>query len=290
MGPSTFQLLHLLVLVAVNSLLLFAMSILFIRTLWCLGANTTTIEGWEIERHETLVRRARVLGGYLDGPNGSKIRIVKQEFPYDIDIYTNVAQGMGGHIHTWLWPFAATPTVGSGLRFPENDIEGMYKSSTKTDDRYLTCLPDIGTSWPPPDPDRLFRFTKPVDSSSAYIQSMNPEDFRKRQEVDMLRQRYSHSNAEVQRRQRFHLRYDDYGQQGNDKAINAYAENSDSGNEEESDHTTPGMNPEEGEEGWRNSEGERLADFGVEEEVEFYDEDDLPLAEIMKRQRAQKDI
>lgn len=128
MGPSTFQLLHLLVLVAVNSLLLFAMSILLIRTLWCLGANTTTIEGWEIERHETLVRRARVLGGYLDGPEGSKIRIVKQEFPYDIDIYTNVAQGMGGHIHTWLWPFAATPTVESGLRFPENDIEGMYKS------------------------------------------------------------------------------------------------------------------------------------------------------------------
>lgn len=42
-------------------------------------------------------------------------------------------------------------------------------------------------------------------------------------------------------------------------------------------------NPDEGEEGWRNSEGERLNDFGVDEDVEFYDEDDLPLAELVRR-------
>lgn len=42
----------------------------------------------------------------------------------------------------------------------------------------------------------------------------------------------------------------------------------------------------EGEEGWRNSEGERLADFGVDEEVEFYDEeDDLPLSVLLARRR-----
>lgn len=40
-----------------------------------------------------------------------------------------------------------------------------------------------------------------------------------------------------------------------------------------------------GEEGWRNSEGERLGDFGVEEEVEFYDEDDVPLAELLRRRK-----
>jgi palmitoyltransferase len=44
----------------------------------------------------------------------------------------------------------------------------------------------------------------------------------------------------------------------------------------------------EGEEGWRNSEGECLKDFGVDEDVEFYDEqeDDIPLAELMARRRA----
>jgi palmitoyltransferase len=45
-----------------------------------------------------------------------------------------------------------------------------------------------------------------------------------------------------------------------------------------------------GEEGWRNSEGERLKDFGLDEEVEFYDEqqedDDVPLSQLLERRRA----
>ena len=40
-----------------------------------------------------------------------------------------------------------------------------------------------------------------------------------------------------------------------------------------------------GEEGWRSSEGERLKDFGVDENIEFYDEDDIPLAELLERRR-----
>ena len=39
----------------------------------------------------------------------------------------------------------------------------------------------------------------------------------------------------------------------------------------------------EGEEAWRNSEGDRLNDFGVDEDVEFYDEDDVPLAKLLSR-------
>lgn len=37
---------------------------------------------------------------------------------------------------------------------------------------------------------------------------------------------------------------------------------------------------------WRNKEGERLADFGLDEDAEFYDEDNLPLSEIMRRRKA----
>lgn len=84
----------------------------------------TTIEGWEIERHETLVRRARALGGYLDGPDGIKVRITKQEFPYDIGIFQNFRQGIGGTPLLWLFPFAATPSNESGLSFETNGFEG----------------------------------------------------------------------------------------------------------------------------------------------------------------------
>lgn len=39
-----------------------------------------------------------------------------------------------------------------------------------------------------------------------------------------------------------------------------------------------------GEEVWRDSAGDRLDDFGVDENVEFYDDDQMPLAEFMERQ------
>ena len=114
----------LFILLVVNSITLFALGILLSRNIWCLGGNVTTIEGWEIERHETLVHRARKQGGYLDGPDGHRIRIKLQEFPFDIGIYKNIKQGMGGNPLTWLWPFAATPSNDSGLDFETNGFEG----------------------------------------------------------------------------------------------------------------------------------------------------------------------
>ena len=120
------QMVLLLMLFSGNSITLLGMSLLFLRNIWCLGANITTIEGWEIDRHELLVRRARKHGGYLDGPNGVRVKIVKQEFPYDIGIYQNIRQWMGTSIFFWLWPFAATPSNDSGLSFETNGFEGMF--------------------------------------------------------------------------------------------------------------------------------------------------------------------
>ena len=77
-------------------MVLFMLVVLLLRTVWMLAVNQTTIEGWEIERHKTLVRRAKVFGGFLDGPDGMRIRIRKQEFPYDIGIWANIRDGMGG--------------------------------------------------------------------------------------------------------------------------------------------------------------------------------------------------
>ena len=84
----------------------------------------TTIEGWEIERHESLVRRARARGGYLDGPDGIRVKFTKNEFPYDIGVLRNIRQGMGSSFLLWFFPFAPTPSNESGLTFETNGFEG----------------------------------------------------------------------------------------------------------------------------------------------------------------------
>lgn len=95
LGPTAPQLSHLFILIIVNSLSLFGVGIMTLRFGHMFAQNVTTIESWEIERHETLLNRARYLGGMLDGPDGKRIRIKKQEFPYDIGIFANMAQAMG---------------------------------------------------------------------------------------------------------------------------------------------------------------------------------------------------
>ncbi|KAF2281268.1 zf-DHHC-domain-containing protein [Westerdykella ornata] len=95
LGPSMLQLVHLFALCVGDFVMLFALGILLVRNIWSLAVNTTTIEGWEIERHATLVRRARYFGGWLEGPGGVQVRIEKQEFPYDVGIWTNCKEGMG---------------------------------------------------------------------------------------------------------------------------------------------------------------------------------------------------
>ncbi|OAL35232.1 hypothetical protein AYO20_05486 [Fonsecaea nubica] len=256
LGPSASQLVHLLILIIVNTLTLFLVSVTFLRTIWGLGANVTTIESWEIERHEQLLRRARALGGYLDGPDGIRVKIVKQEFPYDIGIWNNIVQGMGtANFLAWFWPFSATPTS-SGLVFETNGFE------------------DPGTTWPPPDPDRMPRLERPLESvHNAFVHDHNafsPNDqmeaFKRRQQADFeLRPDY----YGVQRRKPFHDRFeeenlepveDDYIDLDNDESLS-------------------------GEEGWQDSGGNRLKDYGVDEDVEFYDEDSVPIAELLSRRR-----
>ncbi|OJJ84632.1 putative palmitoyltransferase with autoacylation activity Pfa4 [Aspergillus glaucus CBS 516.65] len=250
LGPSLGQMAHLFILLVVNSLTVFALFILLVRGLWSLGGNTTTIESWEIERHKTLLRRARHFGGCLDAPGGVKIHIRKQEFPYDIGIWDNIKAGMGGNANvlSWLWPFAATPDRESGLDFEINGFEGP------------------NTTWPPPDPDRIplptptdrgNAFTVPQVYSSAHEEI---EAFNRRRDEDLKRAR----PGVVQRRKRFHERFDPEDR-------------------DESDSEPDEQRNSDGEEAWRNSEGERLHDFGVDEEIEFYDEEDIPLAVLMQQ-------
>ncbi|KIW03977.1 uncharacterized protein PV09_04810 [Verruconis gallopava] len=254
LGPTVFQLVHLFLLIIVNSLTLFALGILFIRALWCLVVNTYTIEGWEIERHEVLLRRARTMGGYLDGPDGTKVRIVKQEFPYDIGFWNNIVQGMGtSNVLAWFWPFAASPSNESGLHYETNGFE------------------DPSLSWPPPDPDRMPRGKVRYDPAeeAAFNSGFSNDEidaFRQRQQRDYAR--LSDYETAIRRRQKFHRRYD--------------ADDEGSVRQTLDEELSEG---EEGEESWATSEGDRLADYGVDEEIEFYDEEDLPLSELLKRRQ-----
>ena len=85
------------------------------------------------------------------------------------------------------------------------------------------------------------------------------EAFKVRQQVDL-----DSMQSSVSRRRRFHKRYIEGGNKG----------------------TYDRTPTDSGEEGWRTSEGDRLEDFGVDEEAEFYDEDDIPLALLLERKKS----
>ncbi|KAL9579344.1 MAG: hypothetical protein Q9203_006737 [Teloschistes exilis] len=222
---------------------------MLVRNIWILGSNVTTIEGWEIERHETLVRRANARGGYLDGPDGMRIRITKHEFPYDVGIYQNARQGMGSTLLLWLWPFAPSPSSATGLEFETNGFE------------------DAGSSWPPPDPERMPRrrykiadrspFTYRADASELDVQG-----FRERQNQDALR--FTNSRDNPIHRTSFLRGGGDSLQQDTD-------------------------NVQDNAGTWRSScdsTGEQLQDFGVEEDIEWKEEDDIPLGELLRYRKS----
>jgi palmitoyltransferase len=294
LGPTPFQLSQLFVLLVCNSFVLFALVLLLGRTIWSMSLNMTTIEGWEVERHATVLRRARTLGGYLDGPDGKRVHIEHQEFPWDIGIWTNLCEMMGSRNPlAWFWPFARSMTVETGLHFEYNGIDGKLWKTKPPSSRLLTLFADPSKPWPPPDPDRMLRLPRQPLSGNGFTQPLDVNEFRKRQEADLAR----HADADgeyVVRRKPFHERLEDL-----DRANRASAYNDDetaietdsgySGSESEDDQPAPTAATAAdgaGEEGWRNKEGERLADFGVDEVADFYDEDDLPLAEIMRRRKA----
>lgn len=149
---------------------------------------------------------------------------------------------------------------------------------------------DPSKPWPPPDPDRLFRKVerKPI-VGDGFTKSWDIDEFKKRQAEDAAR--YQDDDGEyIVRRKPFHERLEEYARQngnpyGDDE--NAIEEYEDS-DEDEDVRGRPIVRSNEGEEGWRNKEGERLADFGVDEVADFYDEDDVPLGELVRRRQQAK--
>jgi palmitoyltransferase len=187
----------------------------------------------------------------------------------------------------------------------------------------MTFITDPSKPWPPPDPDRLYRLSrKPViPLSDGPFTHQDDNDrigaFRERQTAD-LDARYEDADGEyVVRRKPFHERLERTQQRMTGQGAASGSDFPGSRNVEREDESALISDEEAGdllsnqdysrkqigngdklirvgEEAWRNQEGERLADFGVDELADFYDEtdvqasndeEDLPLAELLKRRR-----
>lgn len=250
LGPSLPALVSLAVLSLVHFVISVALVIMLINTVKSWIFNQTMIEGWEVDRHEAIAERGGRDWWDVTGPDGKKIRFEKIEFPYDTGFFSNMAQAMGTtNFILWFSPFAGNPKVGKGEKgygwtWEENGFnrkEGM---------------------WPPPDPEKIRKAARQWPAArrdyAAELRELdqNPQDqkeaFKQRQEADLRRR--NRLVAELEE-------VDDV--------------DVDSTDDDERDDR--GL---DGEAGWVNTDGERLRDYGVDEDTE---DEDVPLGELIRR-------
>ncbi|KAL7796844.1 DHHC palmitoyltransferase domain-containing protein [Trichoderma ceciliae] len=253
LGPTLFALSSLTMTGIVCGMTSVALGFMLISTLQGFALNRTTIEGWEVDRHEANIGRGGRDWWDMTGPDGEKIRFEKVEFPYDIGFFANMAQAMGtSNFLFWLFPLAGNPQIsktgaGAGWTWEENGFnrkEGM---------------------WPPLDPDKLRRAGREWGLSrrnfDAELQDAGlppheqVEAFRRRQEEDLRRKKVLMAELEE---------VDDY-----DSDMDDDVRVGDGGSSLK---------------GWANADGERLGEYGVDEEAEEQDED-VPIAELLRRRR-----
>lgn len=228
--------------------------------------NQTLIEGWEIDRHQAVAERGGRDWWDIVGTNGETLRFEKIEFPYDIGFFSNMAQAMGtGNILWWFFPFAGSPTVdkngkGAGWAWEEN---GFNRKEAM---------------WPPLDPEKVRRAARSWPTARRNYEAelleleleldITPEQqkqaFKARQEADMRRRKGPGESQEPA----VELEYPD--EHDDDDATDNTPDPSSGGKID-----------------WANSDGERLWDYGVDEDAESGPDDDVPLAELVRRRRAQ---
>jgi palmitoyltransferase len=121
---------------------------------------------------------------------------------------------------------------------------------------------DESKTWPPPDPDKMPRIERQEEIENV-PQYKTPQEelaaFKSRQRKD-------------------HERWKKPEPENNDGSSEEEEENEGEGEYEE------GI---DGEVGWTNSDGDRLRDYGVDEEAEVLAEDEIPLGELLRRRKTQ---
>lgn len=289
LGPTPRAMAHLVLLGAAAGITALALGVLLAATARGWALNVTMIDGWEADRHEAVLLRHKK-GGWWAGANAAPggvpapARIERVEFPYDVGFFANMSQAMGTrNVLMWFFPFAGGPVVsetcgkGTGWEWEENgfnDREGM---------------------WPPVDPEKArlaangrisgwpgsaaARQAEEAEGGSGAKRTPEEERaaFKARQEMDLRRrQGMSGIIAELEE----------------DEDIDDY----DFADGDEEEEEAPGVDDHEyyeqgldGEPGWTNSDGDRLRDYGVDEDAEedliVLEDDDVPLAELIRRRK-----
>ncbi|TEA13738.1 Palmitoyltransferase PFA4 [Colletotrichum sidae] len=267
LGPSLPALVHLTLLSLVTFFTSLALFILLFSTLRGWVLNESMIEGWELDRHNALCSRSSSSSPgsssseywSLTGPDGQKLRLEKVEFPYDVGIFENMAQAIGTRNPLlWFLPLSGNPTVsgsgtGVGWTYPENDINHRQNM------------------WPPPDPDKMRRSRWPGANAGTAADVMpryasreeELQAFKKRQAAD--RKRWEGTTSRLMAElEEYEVVTDDDEEESDDDGCEQGAD---------------------GEPGWTNADGERLQDYGVDEDEDMTDDEDVPLAELILRRR-----
>jgi palmitoyltransferase len=266
LGPSLSALVALTILALLCGGTMLALGILLATTVKGWVFNQTMIEGWEVERHEAVVER--YADGEYDAPGEEVERIREVEFPYDIGFFANMAQAMGTrNVLAWFWPFAGGPTVdpeGKGTRW-EWEENGFN--------------PRRGM-WPPLDPEKARRAGVGWPGRMQGVARGFGEEYETPEEAKRA----------FEQRQR-----EDWSRRGGleryTSGIIAELEEDDELYDVEYEGVEDYEEGMDGEPGWTNSDGDRLRDYGVDEDVEDEDvipldaDDDVPLGELLRRRK-----
>ncbi|KAI0853415.1 zf-DHHC-domain-containing protein [Daldinia vernicosa] len=297
LGPTLSQLALLTVLTFAAGVTSLALGILLITTLKGWLFNTTMIETWEIERHESALERryesssdndtySSWWGSGEHAPGGDRQALDPIEFPYDIGIFANMAAAMGTRDPLlWFLPFAGEPRIAPLLKKDESGSSDITTIMSGTGWSYEeNGLNDREGMWPPPDPDKIrhakaWRARKreadrALERARFDDNNADPADereaFRRRQERDLRRWEASRSRilGELEEMEMPPECYDDNN--NNDRDYDFVDEAYDR-------RLGPGRRAaaaaavilDEGKSGWVNADGEHLGDYGVDEDAEF---------------------
>jgi palmitoyltransferase len=130
---------------------------------------------------------------------------------------------------------------------------GGAPSIASTANYEVNGFEDASKIWPPPDPDKMPRAERALNDDMVEMEyetvREEKEAFRRRQEKD-------------------------YERWGGDLE------------EESEEYESEYEEGIDGEEGWTNSDGDRLRDYGVDEEAEVLADDEIPLGELLRRRKA----
>jgi len=304
LGPSLAHLVSLTILSLVNFATSLALGVLLFTTVKGWVFNSTMIEDWEVERHEAVLARLEKetddrsgsSGDFwgADGGSGVLLRHLNRiEFPYDLGLFFNMAQAMGTRNPLlWFFPLAGGPVInpsapgkGPGWEWEENGFN------------------DLPGLWPPADPEKLRRAQSGWPGAASRIAAEEREDpfysasrHGKSQTLEEAKAAFaSRQLADLHRRRRLQRS----SLQGD---VLAELEEIDDYEPRDRNGEGKGEGEWEGEPAWTNAEGDRLWDYGVDEDVDRDDDlvqaqrqtlipldgeedDDVPIAELIRRRK-----